>query len=157
MQCWNISTITVLEKVIGNNTFLWITGFPTVKSLFSQRKKSHRLSLLPSQPLKLSFYQTVHLQNKPQHICFAPPTLESAGASPWGICWPSALCLLWIPAWAQLGLLGCRGPHWLAHLAVPMESQWEGGLKAAPIFINSKALTITSTGSHHTEQAGCAR
>lgn len=33
-------------------TFLWMTGFPTVKSLFLQRKKSHRLSLLPSQPIE---------------------------------------------------------------------------------------------------------
>lgn len=45
----------------------------------------------------------------------------------------------------------------LAHLAVPMQSHWEDGLKPVTTFINSKALTITITRSHHTDQAGCDR
>lgn len=60
----------MLEYLIHNSTcksnskyytFLWITGFPTGKSLLIHRKKSHRLPLLPSQPIEHNVYQMAQL------------------------------------------------------------------------------------------------
>lgn len=87
-----------------------MTVFPQSKASSFRERKATDCHCCPPNLSNTNSIRRFISGRKQQHICAASPKLESAGASPWSICWSSVLRLVWIPALGTAGFAGLPTP-----------------------------------------------